>query len=91
MTEKVPACLHARTAVISLRKRGKDYLPDKYTITFPAKWSRSTLLDYVRKVHTEHTARIVKWNEAYSITTGMPLAWIVNPEAFTDFKKGELK
>jgi hypothetical protein len=88
--KKPPACFDARTAVIALRTRRATHKPNNYTVVFPADWSKSQLLEYVRAVHPEDTARIVKWNEAYTVNDEVRL-WMVNPRAFSNFKKGILK
>lgn len=73
-----------------MRIRKGNYIPVRNTIVFPADWSKSQLLDYVRAVHPEETARIVKWNEVLD-KTGHARLWMVNPRAFSNFKKGTLK
>jgi hypothetical protein len=88
--ERPSACLIARTAVISLKEKKPGYKPTNYTLVFPEEWTKSQLLEYVRAVHPEKTAKIVKWNEVYT-AKGAPVIWLTNPRAFSNYKKGEMK
>lgn len=83
------ACFPVRTAVIALRTRG-NYSSTNYTVAFPEEWTKKQLLDYVRAVHPNETAKIVQWNESRS-AKDKPRLWLANPRAFVNFKKGEMK
>lgn len=78
------ACLIARTAEVALReKRAKT--PRVVTVAFPHRWSRSTLLAYVREHHPNETARILEWHQVPP--SGEPL-WLANPAGFANYARG---
>lgn len=78
-------CLVGRTAEIALRKPGKK--PRVVTIAFPSRWSKSTLLDYVRRNHPNETVRILEWHPTRS-TGWEPRLWLANPDGFTNYAEG---
>lgn len=92
--DKTAACFPARTAVIILRSK-KDARqwekPDtKYTVVFPEDWTKAQLLEYVRAVHPDNTAKIFSWNESRT-ANDKPKLWLTNPRAFENYKKGVMK
>lgn len=82
------ACLIAREVVISIRENRRG--PTRqYTVICPASWEKSAFLEYVRSEHPDDGVRIIEWREPYGDGSWLPKAWLVNPQGFSDFVRGE--
>lgn len=80
-------CMRARHVTIRLRRKHGEPIDYTTDIVVPAGWKRATLLRYVRASHPEETAKIVEWHDSGGWTTA---AWLPNPSAFSDYRRGVL-
>ena len=89
-------CIAARIAIIALRlterSAKRTNLPSwraetrLYTLVFPATWSKTNLLNYVRQEHPNQTVRIMEWGHQGKADQPWETAlWLANPKGFFNY------